>query len=48
MPGPARNYPAHLRRVRFNDLETRKALVFLTNQTALPALTIRKLRESRW
>src|SRR5277367_157232 len=35
-----RNYPTHLRRIRFKDPETGKTLVFLTNQTTLPALTI--------
>ena len=43
-----RDYPAYLRRVRFNDLETGKTLVFLTNQTTLPALTICNLYKSRW
>ncbi len=38
----------HLRRVRFRDAETKKTLVFLTNQTALPALTICGLYKSRW
>ena len=33
------DYPVHLRRVRFRDPETGKALVFLTNQTTLPALS---------
>jgi len=32
-----RDYPTHLRRVRFNDPETGKTLVFLTNQMTLPA-----------
>ena len=31
------DYPEHLRRVRFRDPETAKSLVFLTNQTSLPA-----------
>jgi hypothetical protein len=44
----SQDYPAHLRRVRFKDPETGRALVFLTNQTALPALTICKLYKSRW
>src|ERR1700677_3912223 len=35
-----RDYPAHLRRIRFRDSETGKTLVFLTNQVTLPALTI--------
>jgi hypothetical protein len=32
------DYPEHLRRIRFKDPETGKTLVFLTNQTSLPAL----------
>jgi len=42
------DYPAHLRRVRFNDSETGKSLVFLTNQMILPAATICALYKSRW
>ena len=42
------DYPAHLRRVRFNDPETGKSLVFLTNQMILPAETICALYKSRW
>ena len=44
----SKDYPVHLRRVRFRDAETQKTLVFLTNQTALPALTICALYKSRW
>ncbi len=44
----ARKYPEHLRRVRFKDPETGKTLIFLTNNTALPALTIAALYKSRW
>jgi hypothetical protein len=44
----SKDYPVHLRRVRFRDAETKKTLVFLTNQTALPALTICGLYKSRW
>ena len=44
----SQDYPEHLRRVRFRDPETGKPLVFLTNQTALPALTICDLYKSRW
>jgi hypothetical protein len=44
----ARHYPEHLRRVRFKDTEWGKTLVFLTNNTALPALTIAALYKSRW
>ncbi len=44
----SRNYPEHLRRVRFKDSESGKTLVFLTNNTALPALTIAALYKCRW
>ena len=44
----SRAYPEHLRRIRFKDPETGKTLVFLTNNTALPALTICALYKSRW
>ena len=44
----ARNYPEHLRRIRFKDPKSGKTLVFLTNNTALPALTICALYKSRW
>ncbi|MEO8958079.1 MAG: IS4 family transposase [Rudaea sp.] len=44
----AQNYPEHLRRIRFKDPESGKTLVFLTNNTALPALTICALYKSRW
>lgn len=43
-----RGYPARLRRIRFKDPETGKTLVFLTNNTTLPALTICALYKSRW
>ena len=41
-------YPAPLRRVRFNDPETGKRLVFLSNNFTLPALTITQLYRQRW
>ena len=44
----ARRYPEHLRRIRFKDPGSGKTLVFLTNNTALPALTIAALYKSRW
>lgn len=44
----SRHYPEHLRRIRFKDPETGKTLVFLTNNTTLPALTIAALYKSRW
>lgn len=42
------DYPERLRRIRFKDPETAKTLVFLTNNFALPALTIGALYKSRW
>ena len=44
----ARKYPEHFRRIRFKDPESGKSLIFLTNNTALPALTIAALYKSRW
>ena len=44
----AKRYPEHLRRIRFKDPETGKTLIFLTNNTALPALTIAALYKCRW
>ena len=44
----AKNYPEYLRRIRFKDPKSGKTLVFLTNNTSLPALTIAALYKSRW
>src|SRR6266849_2348960 len=44
----SKNYPEHLRRIRFRDAEAGKTLVFLTNHFALPALTIAALYKNRW
>jgi hypothetical protein len=44
----AKDYPEHLRHIRFNDPESGKTLVFLTNNTTLPSLTIAALYKSRW
>ena len=44
----SQDYPEQLRRIRFKDPETGKTLVFLTNNTALPALTIAALYKNRW
>ena len=44
----SRDYPTHLRRIRFKDPETGKALIFLTNNFALPATTICALYKARW
>jgi IS4 transposase len=44
----SKKYPERLRRIRFKDPDSGKTLVFLTNNTALPALTIAALYKSRW
>lgn len=44
----AQDYPELIRRIRYKDGETGKTLVFLTNNTVLPALTIARLYKSRW
>ena len=44
----ARDYPEHLRRVRFKDPMSGKTLVFLTNNTTLPAHVIAQLYKNRW
>lgn len=44
----SRDYPEHLRRIRYKDPESGKTLVFLTNNTTLPPLTIAALYKSRW
>jgi len=44
----AQDYPEHLRRIRFKDPDSGKTLVFLTNNTTLPPLTIAALYKSRW
>jgi hypothetical protein len=41
-------YPEQLRRIRFKDPDSGKTLLFLTNNTALPASTIAALYKSRW
>lgn len=43
-----KGFPHPLRRVRIKDLETGKSLVVLTNNFALPALTIASLYRCRW
>ncbi|TNC93613.1 MAG: IS4 family transposase, partial [Gallionellaceae bacterium] len=42
------DYPEHLRRIRYKDSLSGKTLVFLTNNTTLPPLTIAVLYKSRW
>jgi len=43
----SKDYPEHLRRIRYKDPETGKTFVFLTNNTTLPPLTIAALYKSR-
>ena len=45
---PKKEYPEKLRRVKFFDIEKKRRFNFLTNQFALPALTIAELYRSRW
>lgn len=44
----SKGYPEQLRRIRFKVPESGKTLVFLTNNTTLPALTVAALYKSRW
>lgn len=44
----AKVYPDPLRRVSYHDVETDKRLKFLTNNFALPPLTIAQIYRSRW
>ena len=44
----AQRYPDQLRRIKYIDRERDKTLIFLTNNTYLPALTIAKLYKNRW
>jgi len=43
-----KDYPQHLRRIKFYDAEHDRHLVFLTNNFDLPALTIAQLYRCRW
>jgi transposase len=44
----SQDYPAALRRIGYFDVETNKKFIFLTNNFALPALTIAQLYKCRW
>jgi Transposase DDE domain len=44
----SKEYAEHLRRIRFKAPDADKTLVFLTNNTVLPALTICALYKNRW
>jgi len=47
-PKASRDYPQHLRRIKFYDAEHDRHLIFLTNNFDLPALTIAQLYRCRW
>ncbi|HWA98653.1 MAG TPA: IS4 family transposase, partial [Pirellulales bacterium] len=47
-PKSSRLYPGPLRRIAFYDVDTDRRFVFMTNNFALPALTIPHLYRSRW
>jgi hypothetical protein len=47
-PVSADEYPDHLRRIRYHDAETETALVLLTNDFTLPALTVTEVYRLRW
>lgn len=42
------HHPEHFRRIRYTDPESGKKLIFITNNTALPALSICARYKSRW
>lgn len=44
----AKDYPEHVRRIRFNDPTSGQTLVFLTTTTTLPPWTIAALYKNRW
>lgn len=43
-----KRYPELLRRIRYQDADTGRKLIFLTNNTVLPASTICALYKQRW
>lgn len=45
---PKKDYPDKLRRIKYYDQETKKELVFLTNNTSLEAIEIAMLYKKRW
>jgi hypothetical protein len=48
LPKSVEHYPDRFRRVSYRDPENGKALVFLTNNFDLPALTVAQLYKGRW
>ena len=45
---PRQGYPDPIRRIRYVDPQTRKRLIFLTNNFLLPPLSIAQLYKCRW
>jgi len=43
-----KDYPEKLRRIKYYDAEKGRSFIFLTNQFALPAITIAELYRYRW
>ncbi|MEA3445551.1 MAG: IS4 family transposase [Bacteroidota bacterium] len=44
----SKSYPDPIRRISFFDVETKKRLIFLTNNFQMPALNIAQLYKKRW
>lgn len=44
----SKDYPAQLRRIQYKDKETKKLLVFLTNNFKIEAITVAQLYKERW
>jgi Domain of unknown function (DUF4372)/Transposase DDE domain len=44
----AKDYPVLLRRIEYKDQQTKKVLVFLTNNFVLKAATVARLYQQRW
>jgi hypothetical protein len=47
-PNSAKHYPEKMRRIKFYDQETRRALVFLTNNFHIDAPEVAQLYKHRW
>ncbi len=47
-PKSIKDFPEHLRAVKYRDKERNKKLIFITNNFSLPAITICELYRNRW
>ncbi len=43
-----KDYPESIRRIKYYDAQTKKSLIFITNNFILPAFTIAQLYKARW